>query len=165
MRIDVYSPGVLKAAGRRYRCALGQAGVSPDKREGDGASPAGTFTLRRVLYRADRLERPRTGLPVTALGPEDGWCDDPAHADYNRPVRLPHPARHERLWRGDGVYDVIVILGHNDGPVEPGKGSAVFLHVAKPGYTPTEGCIALALPDLLEVLGICSSSAEIRIIP
>jgi L,D-peptidoglycan transpeptidase YkuD (ErfK/YbiS/YcfS/YnhG family) len=145
--------GVIARLGaRRFRCAIGPAGLRLDKREGDGATPVGRFLLRQVLYRPDRLEPPASGLPRRPLVPSDGWCDDPADAAYNRPVTLPYPARHERLWREDGVYDVIVVIGHNDDPPVPGAGSAVFLHVARPDYAPTEGCVALALPDLLDVL-------------
>lgn len=151
----VGADGRLAWAGGSPRCALGRGGIRTDKAEGDGATPAGRHPLRRVLYRADRLARPDTALPVAALAPDDGWCDDPAHPDYNRPVRLPHPARCETLWRDDAVYDVIVVLGHNDDPVAPGRGSAIFLHVARPDFTPTEGCVALPLPDLLAVLRTC----------
>jgi len=141
--------------GGAARCALGRGHIRADKREGDGATPVGAFTLRRVLYRPDRLEAPATGLPVAPIAPRDGWCDDPAHPDYNRPVIRPFAASHEELWREDPVYDVIVILGHNDDPPVPGLGSAVFLHVAKPDFEPTAGCVALQLPDLLAVLRDC----------
>ena len=136
----------------RWRCALGRTGVTADKQEGDGATPAGCWPLRRVLYRPDRLPAPETTFPVAALTPDDGWCDDQEDMHYNQPVRLPYAARHEVLWREDEIYDAIVILAHNDDPPEPGKGSAVFLHVARGDYGPTEGCVALALPDLLTVL-------------
>ncbi len=157
--------GTWRAAfgARRWRCAIGPAGVSADKREGDGATPVGGFALRRVLYRPDRLARPETGLPVTALRPEDGWCDDPDDAAYNRPVRLPYAASHERLWRDDGIYDVIVVLGHNDDPPVPGRGSAIFLHVARPDYGPTAGCVALALADLLTVLRDAGPGTRVRV--
>lgn len=136
-----------------WPAAIGRGGLRIDKREGDGATPVGSWPLRRVMYRADRLPAPPpTGLPVSAIGPADGWCDDPADPAYNLPVALPYPASHERLWRDDHVYDVVVVLGHNDMPPVPGLGSAVFLHVARPGYLPTEGCVALALPDLLALL-------------
>ena len=136
------------------RCAIGKGGVRPaaEKREGDGASPAGLWPLRRVLYRPDRLERPKTGLPVAEMHRADGWCDAPGDPNYNRPVTLPYPASAENLWRDDAVYDVIVILGHNDDPVVPGAGSAIFWHLARPDYAPTEGCIAVALPDMLAAL-------------
>ncbi|HEY9537070.1 MAG TPA: L,D-transpeptidase family protein, partial [Kiloniellaceae bacterium] len=115
-------------------------------------TPVGRWPLRRVLYRADRIARPVTVLPCQPIAPDDGWCDDPADPAYNRPVRLPYPARHERLTRDDHLYDLVVVLGHNDAPVVPGAGSAVFLHLARSDYGLTEGCVALALPELLEVL-------------
>jgi L,D-peptidoglycan transpeptidase YkuD (ErfK/YbiS/YcfS/YnhG family) len=137
---------------RRWRCAIGPAGITAEKREGDGATPAGRFAIRRLLYRPDRLPPPLTGLSLLPLSPLDGWCDDPADPLYNRPVRLPYGARHERLWLESAVYDLIVLLGHNDDPVRPGAGSAVFLHIARLDYSPTQGCIALAKPDLLTML-------------
>lgn len=136
------------------RCALGRGGVveAAAKREGDGATPLGRWPLVRVLYRSDRLAPPRTALAVAALKPEDGWSDDPADPDYNHPITHPHAFSAERLWREDELYDVVVVLAHNDGPPVPGLGSAIFLHCAKPGYPPTEGCVALARDDLLAVL-------------
>ncbi|UFN47948.1 L,D-transpeptidase family protein [Roseomonas sp. OT10] len=146
------SQGILRLGREAWRCALGRGGVRADKSESDGATPTGPLPLRRILYRADRLPPPACFVPVEPIGPQDGWCDDPSHPDYNRPVALPHPARHEELWRQDGVYDVIGVLGWNDAPVVRHRGSAIFLHVARPGYGPTEGCVALALPDLLAAL-------------
>lgn len=134
------------------RCAVGRAGLRADKQEGDEATPIGLLPLRRVLYRADRLARPRAAVPIEPLAPLDGWCDDPAEPLYNRPVQLPFTGGHEALWRDDRVYDVIGVLGWNDAPVERKRGSAIFLHVARPGLPPTEGCLALALPDLLACL-------------
>jgi L,D-peptidoglycan transpeptidase YkuD (ErfK/YbiS/YcfS/YnhG family) len=105
-----------------------------------------------VLYRPDRLKRPRTGLPTRPLRPDDGWCDAVGDRNYNRHVRHPYPASAERLWRSDGVYDVIVVLDHNTRPRVRGAGSAIFVHLARPDLTPTEGCIALSRRDLLLVL-------------
>jgi L,D-peptidoglycan transpeptidase YkuD (ErfK/YbiS/YcfS/YnhG family) len=153
--------GILTFEGKRYRAVLGRGGVTANKREGDGATPAGSLPLRQVLYRADRVRRPRAGVQVVPLAPNDGWCDDPWSADYNRMVRLPHEARHEELWRRDAVYDVIGILGWNDDPVVPGRGSAIFLHVAPPNFAPTLGCIALLLPDLLSVLEAGLSGVQV----
>jgi L,D-peptidoglycan transpeptidase YkuD (ErfK/YbiS/YcfS/YnhG family) len=151
-----YADGGFDLGARRLRCALGPAGVTPAaaKREGDGASPAGAWPLRRVLYRADRRPQPRTALPARALAPDDGWCDAPDDPAYNRPVTLPYPASAERLWRDDGVYDLIVVLGHNDDPVIAGAGSAIFLHLARPDYAPTQGCVALAAGDLEALLRV-----------
>jgi len=136
-------------AGARH-AAVGRSGIGAKLREGDGVTPVGVFHIRRAWYRADRLARPQSAVEFAPLSPDDGWCDAPGDPNYNRLVRTPYPARHEALWRADHLYDVIVVLGFNDDPVVPGKGSAIFLHVAGPG--PTEGCIALALKDLLELL-------------
>ena len=152
MDLLIDASGWLEYDGHLLRCALGKGGIKQDKREGDGASPAGSWPLRRVFYRPDRLAAFPCALPLSPLSPQDGWCDDPGHPDYNRPVSLPHPASCEQLWREDSVYDVIVVLAHNDDPPQPGLGSAIFMHVARPGYLPTEGCVALALPDLLWLL-------------
>lgn len=139
---------------RPFACALGRAGIVPAeaKREGDGGTPTGRLALRRLLFRADRLPRPNVAVAVEPLSPDDGWCDDPSDGAYNRPVRLPFAPGHERLWREDSAYDVVGVLGWNDAPAVPGRGSAIFLHLARPGLTPTEGCVALALPDLLAIL-------------
>jgi L,D-peptidoglycan transpeptidase YkuD (ErfK/YbiS/YcfS/YnhG family) len=134
------------------RATLGKGGISREKHEGDHATPVGLFLLREVLYRPDRLRAPRTSLPLRPLSPADGWCDAPEDPRYNRRVTLPYAASAEELWRGDRVYDVIVPLGYNDDPVVPGRGSAIFLHVARPDYGGTEGCVALALDDLIAVL-------------
>ena len=154
--------GVLHHGGSRFRAALGRAGIRVDKQEGDNATPAGLLPLRRVLFRADRLPRPRAPVPVALLAPEDGWCDEPLDPAYNRLVRLPFPARHEALWREDDVYDVIGVLGWNDAPPVRHRGSAIFLHLARPDYAPTEGCIALSRPDLLAVLAAGLTGIEVR---
>jgi L,D-peptidoglycan transpeptidase YkuD (ErfK/YbiS/YcfS/YnhG family) len=148
----VYPDGRLAMGRDEYRAVLGRAGIAVHKQEGDEATPAGLLKLRRVLFRADRLPRPDCAVPAEPLAPDDGWCDDSGHTDYNRMVRLPHPGRHEALWRADGVYDIVGVLGWNDAPVRQGHGSAIFLHVARPDLAPTQGCIALRLPDLRRVL-------------
>lgn len=144
--------GWLDHIRRRYRCAIGRGGVVRDKREGDGGTPAGRFPLRYVYYRPDREVWPDTVLPCLALKPDDGWCDQPDDPWYNHPVPRSYPARHETLWRDDNLYDLIVVLGYNDRPARPGLGSAIFLHVAAPGFGPTQGCVAVAAPDLREIL-------------
>jgi L,D-peptidoglycan transpeptidase YkuD (ErfK/YbiS/YcfS/YnhG family) len=154
--------GLLRLGGGAWRCALGAGGVRADKREGDGATPAGRMPLRRVLYRADRVAPPLgCRVPVEPLGPAEGWCDDPTHPDYNRRIALPHPARHQRLWREDGLYDLLGVLGWNDAPVVRGRGSAIFLHLARPGLAPTEGCIALPDRDLRAVLAAGLTAVEV----
>lgn len=148
----------------RWRCAVGRGAIGEKAGEGDGVTPVGRWPMRRVLYRADRLDAPATGLPCQAIAADDGWCDDPADPAYNRPVRLPYPASHERMTRDDGLYDVVVVLGHNDDPVVPGAGSAIFLHVAREDYGPTEGCVALALADLLQVLRGAGPGSAVEIV-
>ena len=143
------------------RAALGRSGISADKRESDGATPIGCFALRSVMFRPDRLPAPKTVLPVRAIATDDGWCDASDHASYNRLVKLPFAASHEELWRTDGLYDVVVDLGYNDDPPAPGRGSAIFLHVARPDYGPTQGCVAVALDDLLWLLARCGRATRL----
>jgi L,D-peptidoglycan transpeptidase YkuD (ErfK/YbiS/YcfS/YnhG family) len=144
--------GMLFAGPLATPCALGRGGVTHDKREGDGASPAAVLRPIRLFYRADRMRRPRSQLPVAVIRPDDGWCDDPGHPRYNQPVSLPFSASHERMWREDGLYDMVVDLDWNRSPAVPGRGSAIFMHVARPGLAPTEGCIALPSPVLRRIL-------------
>lgn len=151
--IIVYSDGRLLWRDKEYKCALGKGGVREDKKEGDGATPVGCFPVREIYYRADRLEKPITILSdVRELKEADGWCDGVEDENYNKFVLLPYGASSENLWRNDHIYDVIVVLGYNDDPIIKGKGSAVFMHVARENYSPTAGCIALSLPDLLAIL-------------
>jgi L,D-peptidoglycan transpeptidase YkuD (ErfK/YbiS/YcfS/YnhG family) len=155
--------GALEWQGRTYPCVLGRTGISATKREGDGVTPVGRFVLKDVLFRADRVSPPKTGLPVRALEPDDGWCDDPLDGLYNCAVKHPYPASAEQLWRNDGLYDVIVVIGHNAAPVTPGAGSAIFIHVADPDNGPTEGCIALPRVDLLDILTKCTPDTHVQI--
>ncbi len=157
----VLQNGILHGAGLRLRAAHGRGGITPMKREGDGATPAGPLKLVRVLYRADRLPPPRCAVPLEPISPADGWCDDVADAAYNRPVRLPYPASHEELWRADGVYDVIGVLDWNLAPILPGRGSAIFFHVATPDYAPTAGCVALSKADVLTALAAGLSAIRV----
>lgn len=147
------------------RCALGAGGVvaAADKREGDRRTPAGIYPLRRVLYRPDRVATPRTALPAAALGPDDGWCDAPDDPAYNRPVKLPYPASAEALWREDDIYDVVVVIGHNDDPVIPGKGSCIFWHLARPDFSPTQGCVAITRDAMLAALAAARPGDELEI--
>ena len=163
MDLKVSANYILQAGTARLQCALGRSGIRDSKTEGDGATPSGCYPLRRVLFREDRLPAPETGLDLAPIRPQDGWCDAPDDPAYNRPVTLPYPASAESLWRDDGLYDVIVVLGHNDDPPLAGRGSAIFMHVARPGYAPTEGCVALAMADLLDVLRQCRPGDRICI--
>lgn len=147
------------------RAALGRSGIRALKREGDGATPLGRLPIRQVLYRADRGPRPRTRLPVRAIRKDDGWCDDPSDRNYNRPITLPSRRSAEGLMRADRLYDLVLVLGYNDRPRVKGKGSAIFVHLARPGYTPTEGCIALARRDLLALIACLRPGSSLVVIP
>ena len=144
--------GLLVAGGLSVPCALGRNGILRRKREGDGATPAGRLALVAVLYRPDRIRRPATRLPTIPLRPDSGWCDDPSDRLYNREVRLPFRAGHERLWRSDRLYDVVVVLDYNLARPRRGAGSAIFLHIAAPGFPPTEGCIAVPMSAMRRIL-------------
>jgi len=152
VRSRAATAGILQIGWQSLACALGRGGIRARKREGDGGTPRGTWHLRSVLYRADVSGRPLTALPVRRLQRHDGWCDAPGDRNYNRPVRHPYPASAERLWREDRLYDVVVVLDHNARPRVRGGGSAIFMHVAREGFQPTEGCIALRRADLCKVL-------------
>nr|WP_250152389.1 L,D-transpeptidase family protein [Ancylobacter radicis] len=143
--------------------ALGRAGIRHLKREGDGATPAGTWHARGVRYRADHGGRPLTRLPVRRTRREDGWCDAPGHGCYNRPVRLPFSASHEEMWRADGLYDLVVVLDHNERPRRGRGGSAVFLHLARPGFEPTAGCIAFRRADMKRLLARLTPRTRIKV--
>ena len=158
-----YAAGRLAWPGGSAPAACGRGGVRADKREGDGASPAGTFPLVRLFYRPDRIDRPQSALPTTALRPSDGWVDDPDDPQYNRLVSLPYPAHHEEMWRADGLYDLVVLIGYNIDPPVPGRGSAIFLHVARADLAPTEGCIAVRRDVLAGLLGLLGPGSTITI--
>ncbi len=159
----VVSGNQLSFAGKTYRCAVGKGGFSAGKKEGDGCTPLGKFLLRECWYRADRMDTPQTKLLLKIIHENDGWCDDPKSPDYNKHVTLPFSASHERLWRQDHAYDLIIPLGYNDAPAVPGKGSAIFLHIMHDDGGPTEGCVALAKNDLLAVLPKVQTGTSIEI--
>ena len=157
--------GKFSGPGLTCRCAMGKGGVLQArlKREGDGASPQGRWRMKRVFYRQDRLRRPDTGLPVVPLTERDGWCDAADHPLYNRPVTIPFSASHETLWRDDHVYDLIVELAHNDDPVVPNFGSAIFFHLAHDDFRTTQGCVAVQKTDMLEGLKQASDQTWLEI--
>lgn len=162
--ITVLSNGTVKCGDDTYRCALGAAGVTASKREGDQATPMGCFALREVLFRPDREDAPETVLDCTPLERSSAWCVNPGDDAYNQAVSLPYAGQSEALWREDGGYDIVVVLGYNDSPIVPGCGSAVFLHVADANFSPTKGGIALARGDLLALLQTCNADSRICIV-
>lgn len=155
--------GLLVAGGTTVPCALGRTGLTAAKREGDGGTPRGTYRLTAVLYRPDRGPRPRSSLPVLPIAPSSGWCDDPRDHAYNQPVELPYPASAEHLWRDDHLYDVVIVLDYNMHPAREGAGSAIFLHIATPDFSPTAGCVAVSPAALRRLLPRLGPATTIRI--
>jgi L,D-peptidoglycan transpeptidase YkuD (ErfK/YbiS/YcfS/YnhG family) len=144
--------GWLTATGQTVPVALGRGGIKANKREGDGGTPKGTFRPRQLWWRADRNPRPRTFLPVRAIRPEDAWCEDPRDRHYNQPIRLDRDHGGDRLTRHDHLYDFIVEIDHNTAPRISGRGSAVFLHLARENFSPTAGCVSMTKSAMLQLL-------------
>lgn len=155
--------GFLTAGALRVPCFVGRSGMTLRKREGDGATPVGCFTLRRIMYRNDRIPMPRSRLPKRPITPADGWCEAPADRNYNRPVRLPYAAGRESMARGDALYDIVVILSHNERPRIRGAGSAIFFHLE--AAWPTAGCVAVSLADMRKILALCGPRTRMIIGP
>ena len=161
--IKITGPDRLMYESKTYKCAIGLSGISDSKKENDGATPAGQYNIRSVLYRPDRIPPPDTFLRIEPLKIDDVWCDNPEKKEYNLKVTRSKGLITERLWRKDSLYDLILIIGYNDDPVIVGKGSAIFIHVAKPNYKPTRGCITLKLVDLYQILKSLKPSDTILI--
>ena len=143
---------LLIGAGLRLWCAIGRSGVTSRKREGDGATPRGTIRPLTVYRRVGRWRGQLFHLPSRDIKSHDGWCDDPRSPRYNRLVTLPFPGSHESLWREDHLYDLIIETDWNAYPAKKGCGSAIFIHLARPGLKPTEGCLAFHRKDLALLL-------------
>jgi len=166
LKVEVEGEGFVLISGSRHiPCRIGRNGIIPaaDKREGDGCTPAGDWRLRSVFFRADRLDRPLTSLPCRPITRRQGWCDDADHPAYNTLVELPFAASHETFWRQDGAYDVIVVMGYNDDPVVPHRGSAIFFHCLAEGQTETAGCVAIHRDDMLQILAMLPADTVMRI--
>ena len=149
----------------RARAIIGKAGLiaASQKREGDRATPVGRWLLRHLYFRQDRVGQPVCCLPKTPITPSCGWCDDPASPAYNCHVTMPFAASHETMWRDDGAYDLVVMLGYNDAPPVAGRGSAIFLHCIAPGKTSTAGCVAVARDDLLRFLALAETGQALLV--
>ncbi len=155
--------GWLLVGALHFPVALGRGGIRADKREGDGGTPRGTFRPRRLWWRAYRLSLPRTLLPFRRIGPDDAWCEEPSDRRYNRPFRRSAIEPGDRLKRADGLYDMLIELDHNTRPRVAGRGSAVFIHLARPCFAATAGCVGLRPRDLKFVLARLSPRTRIVI--
>jgi L,D-peptidoglycan transpeptidase YkuD (ErfK/YbiS/YcfS/YnhG family) len=162
--VDIeYHGGSLYWPSGQARAAVGAGGVTPNKKEGDKATPAGRFLLPFGMYRRDRIKLPTTDLPMTPLRAAHAWVDDPSDPKYNQLVELPYPSHTEELWRTDGIYDLLVVVGYNMSPMQPGAGSAIFLHIARPDFSATDGCVAVSRDVLLGLIRMLGPDSTLTI--
>ena len=152
MQISVKKSGIITFANRNYKCLLGKNGVTLDKNEGDLKTPLGIFSLRYVMYRCDRMKKPKTILPTHIIKKNHICCDDPNHNKYNKIFETKNFNLGERLWRKDSLYDILIVIGYNDTPIVKGKGSAIFLHLTKKNILKTKGCVAIKQKNMLDLL-------------
>ena len=155
----------LSISGKAWPCAVGRGGIAEKSKEGDGITPIGSWPVRWLYYRPDREPRPKTDIETREMASSMGWCDDPDDDTYNTPVELPCTSSHEVLWRDDHLYDFVLVLGYNDDPVVAGRGSAIFLHIVREDYGPTEGCVALSKAHFHEVLALLMPEGRVIISP
>lgn len=155
--------GWLELGPFRWPCSLGRSGISAFKREGDGATPRGRFRILAGHFRADRFARLPSVLALQPIRQDSGWCDASTDRNYNRCVRLPYEASAEQMWRADGLYDAVLVIDYNCRPRQRGRGSAIFLHIAREGYAPTEGCIAISPSHMRLLLSHLPRSAYLVI--
>jgi L,D-peptidoglycan transpeptidase YkuD (ErfK/YbiS/YcfS/YnhG family) len=156
--------GILRYRAKAHPVALGRGGISTNKREGDGTTPRGSFRPLRIWWRADRMTRPRTSLPLRRIARDDAWCEGPGDRRYNRLFKLSQDAKGDRLWRDDHLYDLFVEIDHNTRPRVANRGSAVFIHLARAGLKPTAGCIAMPLAELKRLVARLDRDSVIRIL-
>lgn len=166
-RPGVPSQGSLRIGAAALPCALGRSGISAMKREGDGATPLARMRVLSGWFRAGEsrdIAPMRAGLPMRPIGAGLGWCDAAGDRNYNRPVRLPYPAGHEAMRRADRLYDVVLVLDWNFSARRQGRGSAIFLHLARPGFQPTEGCIAVSRRTMARLLPILRRGTVVSVV-
>ena len=147
--------------GIKYKCAIGNGGFRDKKKEGDGCTPIGVFQVTDILYREDKIKTLVTNYSLQKISPTDGWCDDPKSKHYNTKIKFPFANGAEELFRQDDRYDIVCVTNHNQNPIVPGAGSAIFIHVASEDYSATAGCIALSLKDLTEILSTLTKTTEL----
>ncbi len=163
MDILVKSNKKLSFNGKEYDCILGRSGIADKISEGDGITPIGKYPLRNVYYRPDKIQKPKSKLNIIEINENMGWCDDPEHPDYNKLIQLPFDKSHEKMFRDDDLYNLVIEIGYNDKPAIKNLGSAIFIHVKNPKLTPTEGCVALDVNDLIELLKVIDINTKIII--
>ena len=162
--IIVKKTGYLKYKNFKFRCALGKGGIKKKVKEGDNITPKGIFKIIKIYYRPDKINKIISSIKKIKIKQNMGWCDDPSSSYYNKQVKLPSKYNHERLYRKDNLYDLILVLNYNTNPIIKKKGSAIFLHIAKKKYQPTKGCVALKKQDLMQLTSIIKKNTKIKLI-
>ena len=162
--IIVKKSGYLEFKKLKLRCSLGKAGIKKKIKEGDKITPRGVFKIIKLYYRADKIGKIKTQIRKIKIKKKIGWCDDPRSVFYNKQIKLPNKFSHEKLYRNDNLYDLILVLNYNMNPIVKNKGSAIFIHVAKNNYQPTHGCIGLKKIDLLTILKKIKKNEKVKII-
>lgn len=162
--IIIKKPGYLEYKNFKFRCSIGKGGIKKKTKEGDNITPKGIFSVIKVYYRADRIKEINTTIKKIKIKQDIGWCDDPKSFFYNKEIKLPSKFSHEKLYREDQIYDLILVLNYNTNPIIKNKGSAIFIHVARKNYCPTKGCLALKKNDLINLTSIIKKNNKIKII-
>ena len=147
----------------KVKCAVGKRGIDLKKKEGDLITPKGTYKIKKILYRKDKLKNLKSKLKKIIINKKMGWCDDAKSEQYNKLIKLPFDYSHEKIWRNDSMYDIIIIIDFNMSPVRANKGSAIFIHVAKRGFTPTKGCIAIKKKVLMQIVSEINKKTKVLI--
>ena len=161
--IIVKKSGFIQHKNFKFRCSLGSGGVHQKKREGDNITPVGIFKITKIYFRSDRIKNFTTPIKKIQIKKNMGWCDDSSTKLYNKQIKLPSRFGHEKLYRKDNLYDLVLVLDYNTNPIIKNKGSAIFIHVAKKNFSNTAGCIGLAKEDLLILLANIKKKTKIKI--
>ncbi len=146
----------------KVKCAIGKRGIGDKKKEGDLITPRGQFKVKYILYRKDRVKF-STKLKKKIIKKNMGWCNDPESKEYNKSVKLPSSFNHEKLYKKENIYDIILVINYNMNPIKRNKGSAIFIHIAKKNYKKTEGCVAIKKRDLLKIVKEIKPNTKIKI--
>jgi len=162
--IIVKKTGYIVFKESKFRCSFGKNGIGIKKKEGDGITPRGIFKLTKIFYREDKVKNIKTRINKFKIKKNMGWCDDPKSKFYNKLIKLPSKFGHEKLYRKDNIYNIVIVLNYNMDPIIKNKGSAIFIHVAKKNYKETQGCIGLKQEELIKLIQIVKRNQKIRII-
>lgn len=161
--IIINKSGYLKFKNLKFKCSLGKAGIGVKKIEGDNITPKGTYRIIRIYYRKDRIKKLSSKIKLVKINKKIGWCDDPKSKKYNKQITLPYKYNHEKLYRRDNIYDIVLVLNYNINPIIKNKGSSIFIHVARKNYNKTKGCIAIKKKNLMRIVNLLKKDSVVKI--